>query len=651
MSLINLIKKINENSDNLDNLLSNSSIKELTDLIEESNHFYHEEGQPILSDSVYDQIKDYLSQKDPNNPTLSQIGSEIKGDNKVRLPYYLGSMDKIKPSQENLINKWTDKYRGPYCLSSKLDGISILVIFSNNKIECYTRGTGIIGRDVSYLSKIINFKNIYNNIVLNKFEKLSVRGELLISKSNFVKYQNEFENSRNTIAGIMNKKVIHDIKVNFKDIDFVAFELLEPRMNSFDQFELLTKLGFKTPIYEMVDSISVDTLTNKLISYRSKSKWEMDGIIVTDNKNYPINQEKNPKYSFAFKIIDETAITTVIDVLWNKSRNGYLNPRIFVEKIKISGCTIQYVSGKNAKYIKDNQIGPGAKLKIIRSGEVIPEIVEIIKPASNPKYPKEYYEEKCKWSSTGVDLILSEFEEDRQVKLEVIIHFFRSINTKNISSGIITKIFDNGYDSIPKILNLKVEQLEMIDGFKSKLSEKIITNINESIKHATLINYMVGSNCFGRGLGEKKLKLIFDNYPNILLLNESKEILKNKIMLIDGFSDKTSDLFVDNIIHFKKFIQQLPIKINISPTVKDKDTLTKNNLIFKDQKIVLTKFRDNQISNYILNQGGVIEENVTKQTNLLLIDNLDSSSGKRNKAESLGIKVLSRDQFINKYLK
>ncbi len=651
MSLSNVIKKINQSSDNLDNLLNTLSIKQISDLIQNSNHFYHEEGKPILSDQVYDQIKDYLSSKDPTNPILSQVGSEIKGDNKVKLPYYLGSMDKIKPSQENLINKWIDKYQGPYCLSSKLDGISILVIFTKNNIKCYTRGNGFIGRDVSHLSKIINFKDIYNNIQTNKLDNLAVRGELLISKSNFIKYQDQFENSRNTISGIVNKKSIEDIKINFGDIDFVAFELIEPRLPTFDQFILLSKLGFKVPIYQKVDTINSDMLTNKLLNYRSKSDWEMDGIIVTDNKNYPINQDGNPKYSFAFKIVDEVALTTVIDVLWNKSRNGYLNPRVLLEKVKISGCTIQYASGKNAKYIKDNCLGPGAKIKIIRSGEVIPEIVEVIQPADKPKYPNEYYQDKCKWSPTGVDLILIDFKEDRQVKLENIIYFFKSINTKNISNGIITKLFDSGYDSIPKILNLKSQQLEMIDGFKNKLSDKIISNIKQATEEASIIDYMVGSNSFGRGLGEKKLKLIFDNYPDILLSTESKETLKQKIIMIDGFSNKTTDLFVDNIYNFHKFLQQLPFKVNLTLNIKVNDNLSNKNLIFNNQRIVLTKFRDNQISNFIVNNGGIIEDNVTKQTNLLLIDDLNSSSGKRNKAESLGIKVLSRDQFINHYLK
>lgn len=650
MSNLNLINTINKNKDNLRNILSTIDTKDIVNLIQDSNFHYHEEGKPLFSDKIYDEIRDFLVEKDPSNQILKQIGSEVIGDNKVKLPFYLGSMDKIKPTQEVLYDKWVNKFKGPYVISSKLDGISILVYFTKDKIKCYTRGNGQIGRDVSHINKIIDFKKISHNIDFKNYNSFAIRGELLISKFNFDKYSDQYENSRNTIAGIINKKNIKDIKINFEDIDFVAFDILYPRtILPSEQFILLKKLGFKIPKYETINKLSIDILKNKLIEYKVESVWEIDGIIVTDNHLYPLNNEGNPKFSFAFKMIDETVETTVLDVLWNKSRDGYLNPRILIEKVKVSGCNIQYVSGKNAKFIKDNQIGPGAKVIIIRSGEVIPEIVKITKKSENIKFPQEYYDNKCQWSPTGVDLILMDTQNDEEVKLQNIIHFFKSIKTKNLSDGTIRKLFNNNYNTIMKILNLKIDQLEKLDGFQEKLSQKIINSISESLHSASIIDFMVGSNLFGRGLGEKKIKLIFDQYPEILSLDDTDISLKEKIIKIDGFSDKLTDLFINNLPNFKNFINVLKMEFKLNIEVP-KPKVINSNQIFNDQKIVMTGFRDQEISNFILNRGGKIEDNVTKNTSLLICNNLDSTSNKILKAQVLGIPILSKQQFISKFI-
>lgn len=658
--LTKVVQIINDLKKNLSKNIQNLSVNELANIIKYANHHYHEVGQSVLDDNIYDLLKDLLTQKDPNNPVLTLVGSETNSEQKVKLPYYLGSMDKIKPDSKT-IDKWKIKYQGPYLISGKLDGISILIVISLNsikpKINFYTRGNGTEGQDVSYLQPAINLNlsNIQKKMTNHKINQLAVRGELIISKNNFEKYQDQFKNPRNTISGLVATKDIKDIKVKPQDIDFIAFELIEPRLKASQQFETLKQLGFKTPDHLLINSIDTEILSQHLINFRQQSVWEIDGIIITNDQLYLVNKSGNPKESFAFKMNDKMAEVTVIDVIWNKSRSGYLNPVVVFDKVNLSGCTIHQASGKNAKFIKDHQIGIGAQLTIIRSGEVIPEIINIIKPAKEIKYPEEFYQQKCQWTETGVDLKLIDISDDFEVNLKHLVHFFKSLKVKNVDQGILKNLCQQGYKTVSQILSLKVADLQQIDGFQQKLAAKIINNIQTGVKKATLVDYMVGSNSFGRGLGEKKLLLILDAYPDILVSNLSKEQIKQQIESIDGFSQKLSTLFVDNIDNFKQFMNSLPIKASLmySNNKKISDLnleSSSSQLLFSGQRFVLTKFRDQSIIDFIKSKGGVIEDNVTKNTTTLLCLDLNDQSGKVTKAQSLGIKIMSKEQFQQKYM-
>jgi len=130
---------------------------EIIDLLIKSDVQYYNLGEPIFTDDEYDEIKDYLKTIDKKNAYFKRVGAEIIGnDNKVKLPIYLGSQDKIKDDDKTL-QKWIIKYNNPmsYVISEKLDGISCLIVINNNTIKIYTRGNGIYGQDISQFKDII----------------------------------------------------------------------------------------------------------------------------------------------------------------------------------------------------------------------------------------------------------------------------------------------------------------------------------------------------------------------------------------------------------------------------------------------------------------------------------------------------------------
>ena len=192
------------------------SEKKISVMIDEATKAYYND-EPLLSDNEFDIIQEYMKKKYPKNKALTQIGAPIEDKHKVKLPYYMASMDKIKPDT-NALPKWKLKYKGPYVLSAKLDGISGLYSTENGEEKLYTRGNGSVGQDISHLIPYLR---------LPKTSDMTIRGEIIMKKSTFLeKYKDEFSNSRNLVAGLVNKKTIDPEKL--KDIDFVAYEVIKP---------------------------------------------------------------------------------------------------------------------------------------------------------------------------------------------------------------------------------------------------------------------------------------------------------------------------------------------------------------------------------------------------------------------------------------
>ena len=161
----------------------------LLNLYKKANDDYYNRSEPILSDSQFDILKDYIEKKYPNEIV---IGAPIF-KKKVKLPFFMASMNKIKPD-DKLIESWTKKYKGDYVLSTKIDGISALYDSENQKL--YTRGNGEFGQDISHLIPFLRLPPISENLV--------IRGELIISKKRFP----EISSIRNIVSGIVNSKTI-----------------------------------------------------------------------------------------------------------------------------------------------------------------------------------------------------------------------------------------------------------------------------------------------------------------------------------------------------------------------------------------------------------------------------------------------------------
>jgi DNA ligase (NAD+) len=612
-------------------VLESLNEKQLTNIIHIANTKYYNQT-PIMSDSQYDIIKEYVQYKFPHNTIIHEIGSEVER-NKVELPYEMASMDKIKPDT-NALSNWISKFKGSYVLSCKLDGVSGLYTTEGSSPKLYTRGNGKVGQDVSHLIPFLR---------LPKTKNITIRGEFIIPKEVFFeKYKNTFANPRNMVAGIINHKHISDIIV---DIRFVAYEVIVPEVNASKQMEYLKTLNVESALHVLTNILSNEMLSNLLVEWRKSYSYEIDGIIVTDDKIYP-RKSGNPEHAFAFKMIlsEQIAEAKVVDVLWTPSKDGYLKPRVQIEPISLGGVKIEYATGFNASFIKDNSIGIGTIIQLIRSGDVIPYIKSVTLPSKEPKMPNIPY----KWNDTHVDIMLENASEDSVVKEKNITGFFRGIGVEGLSSGNITRLINAGFSTVPKIIKMTEPDFLNVEGFKDKMANKIFSGIHQALKKSSIIELMAASNIFGRGFSEKKMELILNELPDILISDETNNDKIKAISSIKGMAIKSAEAFVRKIEDFKHFLTICGLENKLYE--KTNKTLDQSHSLF-GKTIVLTGTRDKNIIDFLkhigVNQGSI----VSKNTFLVVAKHKDEDTGKAEDARKLNIPIMSVDEFIQTYMK
>ena len=605
--------------------------KQLSDIIRIANDKYYNQT-PIMNDNQYDIVKEYTEQKFPNNIAIGEIGAEVER-NKVKLPYEMASMDKIKPDT-NALASWMSKFRGPYVLSCKLDGVSGLYTTKGSTPKLYTRGNGKIGQDVSHLIPFLR---------LPKTKSVVIRGEFIIPKQVFeLKYKTTFANPRNMVAGIVNHKHISDSVV---DLHFVAYEVIIPQLIPSDQMEYLGTINVERVLFQLADTLTNEMLSNLLVEWRKTYMYEIDGVIVTDDKIYP-RKSGNPEHAFAFKMVlsDQIAEAKVVDVLWTPSKDGYLKPRIQIEPISLGGVTIKFATGFNAAFIKDNNIGIGTTIELIRSGDVIPYIKSVTVPAEEPKMPSVPY----KWNDTHVDIMLENASEDPTVKEKNITGFFRGIGMEGLSSGNITRLIKAGYDTVPNIICMTESDFLTIEGFKGKMANKIYTGIQQKLQEASIITLMAASNIFGRGFSEKKLELILNELPDILVSDESEEKKIHTVAEVKGIAIKTAEAFVSKIYDFKDFLTECGLEDKLYEKNQQKSVHQSHPLFGKT--VVLTGTRDKAIIEFLKNVGANQGSSVSKSTHLVVVKNKDEDTGKAEQARKINVPIISVDEFIHTYI-
>jgi len=639
----NLLKMANLSKSKFEQSLKKITIDSLKEIKLYLDDKYYNTGEKCeFSDHQYDILKDYIVKNDKDYENI--IGSKIREDNnRVTLPLYLGSLDKIKLEDTNKLENWLEKYKHEeYIISDKLDGVSALFISKEGNMKLYTRGDGVVGADITHLIKYIT------DIPKKIKEDIAIRGELIIKKKVFEnKYSDKFANARNMVSGLVNSKSLRE---GVKDINFIGYEIIDIKKNMelktqikpYEQFKKIKELGFTLVRNDKINNIEMDLLSEILLKNLSKNEYEIDGIIIQSNQEYIRNIKDNPKYQFAFKMtLDSNLIEAEVEeVEWNISKHKIIKPRIRIKPVNLNGVKITYATGFNAKYIFTKSIGTGSIVKITRSGDVIPFIVEVIKCSDKPDMPIIEYT----WGENNVDIIVKD-DIDNISDIKMISSFFQNMDIKCVSEATVERMYNYGLTNLKKIFEASISDFEKIDRFGPKLAEKIYNNIHNGLKNVS-IDILLGSTCiFGYGMGKRKIKVLMDEIPDLFTIYKklTKEELLNKINKLEGFSNITSQKILDNIEKADNFLKDIDRFVTYK-NIKI-DTINKDNKL-KDKTYLFSGFRDKELEAKIISNGGKIVTSISKNLSFLIIkEYLEKDSLKVQKAKDLNIPILLKDEF------
>ena len=638
-------------------MTTNHEFLALIELLIEADDLYYNSGNTYMTDAEYDRLKKKAFSIDPSHDYFAKVGSDVRGG-KIKLPYTMGSLDQV---HENEFLPWCQKYNlmgKSVIITEKLDGISCMLVYRNGELEiAYSRGNGVEGADITrHVRKLKNLP-----FVLKGEDYMTIRGELIMKNDTFNDngWDTEYKNPRAAVAGTMNRSDSNNDILG--DIDFVSYEIVATNgtMNNtkLEHLNKLEKLGFDTVArfeVKAVDStVNDEFLTEMLSVFREQGGYELDGIVITANNIEQAQGKRNaislnPEHSCKYKI-EETGATTLVEaLLWEISKNGLFKPRLMVEPVELNGTTVTYITGNNAKFIYDNEIGLGAEIYVIKAGTVIPQCKAVIKPASFSSMSyHDYFNSMIdgvlgvgnwSWNETGVDIIVNDHHDHGTVKFKQVLDFVETLNVDLLKEGSLQKMFDTfgwwdcTFDQIIlEMVDLKEKEWNSAVGANGSKSYLSLHRRLQNLELSTLIG---ASKHMGAGFGVRKAKSLIAGSNKVVW---DLDVLD--VVMMEGFEEKTARQAVEGLKELKPLYDALMDSGYINLV-----TISKTNEL-EGMQVVMTGFRDAELSAEIEKRGGKIGSGVSKKTTYLLTYDASSNSGKAQKARELGVTVMTPDDF------
>jgi len=630
------------------------------------NEYYYSENESPLTDRQYDLIESAFHNDIPDHTFFQENDTDPERGDKVPLPQPLGGLVQIP---HNDLEKWFNeipKGNGDLIGSAKHDGISCSLVYgeTGKLISAFSKTTAYYGRDITrHVRKIPSVpKKVSGSMV--------IRAEIQMKESVFQeKYSKavggKYKTSRNMVSGRMNASSTPQKILD--DTDVIAYEILEShdrglhRYLKTDQFKILKEIGFLTPLYIGIDTqnTTVEHLITLLNEIKETYDYEIDGLVLElndANDRKKLGKDKTtlkPKYARKFKVNAEGIETTITQVDWRVSKDRNLTGRFCIEPVEINGVTVTHASLFNAYYVAhghllddtskpDIPLGPGAKIMIVRSGDVIPHITKVISPAISSGMPDEKIFGKMEWTETGVNLKVVD-EDNSDAHFRTVIHFLKTLKIEELSDGRLRLLFAAGFNTIDALLRMNPQDINHLDRIGDKIARKICNNIHAALQNVFLPSLMDATNEFGASLGTEKLSDLFDEFkedlldwgfiPELLIIETIKEVA--------GFQEKTAMAFIEGLPSFNDFLQRNKEFITVAPYKKfvaDSNEMEKQVVIFSGVRSadLVAKFEA---------KGGV-QGSMTKAT-IVVVKDKSIERPKFQKARDNGAVFMDIAEFTN----
>lgn len=638
-------------------------MKELIEILTKASRAYYQEDREIMSDFEYDKLYDELTALEKetgvvlsNSPT-QKVGHQVLSSlKKVRHESPMLSLDKTK--EVTALESFLGNNKG--ILSYKMDGLTVVLTYKNGELsQAVTRGNGEIGEDITHNAKF--FKNIPLKISFKG--ELVIRGEAVISFIDFnninekLEPEDQYKNPRNLCSGTV-RQLNSEISAS-RNVNFIAFALVKAEGQAFgddkeNRFEWLESLGFECVERQNVTSENIAQTVKAFEEKIPSNRFATDGLVLTFS-SIAYSQSlgttaKFPRDSIAFKWADELAETTLINVDWNTSRTGLINPIAVFEPVELEGTTVERASLHNLSIIENLQLGLGDKITVYKANMIIPQVAEDLTKSNNLEIPAV-----CPVCGEETEIIA--LRDGKALKcpnpnckaqrISSLEHFVSrdALNIEGLSEATIEKFIEKGFiDNYTDIFKLEKYKTEIVsmDGFGEKSYNNLISAINKS-KNVALPNFIYALGINNVGLSNAKLLCKKCNNS----LDEIRKADFDTLISIDGFGDVIADSIVKYFSHQKNndLINDVLNYLQFTATEDSQTELKLENVTFVVTGDVHIYKNRKELQGVIEKLGGKVTGNVSAKTNYLINNDVNSSSSKNKKAKELGIPIISEEDF------
>ena len=646
-------------------------MKEIKELIEKLNYYtkLYDEGHPAISDKEWDDMYFKLQNLErmyqiylPESPTQSIDYQVVNQLQKVQHNHLMLSLDKTK-SLEDIYSFIKDK---DYIGMAKMDGLTCSLKYLNGKlVSAETRGNGIEGENILHNALVVS--NIPKRI--DYLNELIVDGEIICTYYNFNNFKNDYKNPRNFASGSI--RLLDSSECAKRKLSFIAWDCVSGFHDATlsEKLHDLEALDFDVVPYFIggigSDLDDIEQQTNYIKNECKDYEYPIDGLVFKlDNcEEYDVagRTDHHFKGGLAYKFYDEVYETRLKDIEWSMGRTGKLTPVAIFNPVDIDGTEVNRASLHNISVMEDLGIKEyGQLLEVFKSNMIIPQVKRVVpEPTCDVWMPQNiiHIPEICPICGGPTRIIQ---ENDSRVLycdnpncegklLNRIDHFFgkKGLDIKGISKATIEKLIDWGWvNEIADVFELSIlhdKEWKNKPGF----GEKSVTNILMAIQNGSYTNLesviaAAGIPLIGRTVA-RELAKIFDTYEAF------REAVDGDFdfSTIGGFGyemNKSLKTFnyneLDNIVN-----KYLTLELK---TVNNTNNKLENLTFCITGKVNIFKNRD-ELSEFIINQGGKAVSSMSAKVDYLINNDVNSTSAKNKKAQELGKPIISEQVFLDMF--
>lgn len=646
--------------------MNESSIKKMKELgekLREASRAYYQEDREIMPNVEYDALYDTLSALEKetgivlaDSPTVNVGYEAVEQLPKEEHERPMLSLDKTK--EREALREFIGEH--PTLLSWKLDGLTIVLTYENGElIKAVTRGNGIVGEVITNNARV--FKNIPLKISFKG--RLVLRGEAIITYSDFEKINEtigdadaKYKNPRNLCSGSvrqLNNEITAKRNVRFYAFSLVSAEGVDFRNSREVQFRWLNEQGFEVVEYRKVTAETLDEAMDYFAEAVTTNDFPSDGLVALyDDIAYGESlgtTAKFPRNAMAFKWADEMRDTRLLEIEWSPSRTGLINPVAIFEPVELEGTTVSRASVHNISIMKELKLGIGDTIRVYKANMIIPQIAENLTGSGNAPIPHTCPacgQETVVKKENDVECLFCVNPECPAKKIKSFGLFTSrdAMNIDGLSEATLEKFIARGFihdfGDIFEISRYKDEIVEM-EGFGQKSYDNLMESL-ERAKETTLPRVIYSLGIANIGLANAKVICRhFDNDLDRIRHASLEEVSDIDTIgpviagnLVAYFRDEDNDRRLDHLMSFLHIQEDSP----------------KQEQIFEGMNFVITGSlvhfgNRSEAKELIESLGGKVTGSVTKKTNYLINNDIQSNSSKNKKARELGIPILSEEDF------